>query len=86
MDGRSEALVIQRLSAYLEGRTLIVVTHRPAMLELANRVIVLEGGKKLLDGPKAEVLEALRQRAAQPAGAAVPAAPVPVTLSRGRPS
>ena len=66
MDGRSEMLVIQRMLTYLEGRTLIVVTHRPAMLELANRVLVLEAGKKLLDGPKAEVLEALRQRSDKP--------------------
>ena len=78
MDGRSEMLVIQRMLAYLEGRTLIVVTHRPAMLELANRVIVLEGGKKLLDGPKTEVLEALRQRSDKP----VPAPPAASTAGK----
>ncbi len=80
MDGRSEALVIQRLSAYLKDRTLVVVTHRPAMLELAGRMIVLEGGKKLLDGPKAEVLETLRQRSEKPAGPHT-AASARVTLS-----
>ena len=77
MDGRSEMLVIQRMNAYLAGRTLIVVTHRPAMLELANRIIVLEGGKKLLDGPKAEVLDALRQRMDI-------SAPPPAAVVRGR--
>ncbi len=79
MDGRSEMLVIQRMSAYLKDRTLVVVTHRPAMLELANRVIVLEGGKKLLDGPKAEVLETLRQRSDKPL-------PPPVATPVARPS
>ncbi|MEQ1576254.1 MAG: type I secretion system permease/ATPase [Hyphomicrobium sp.] len=81
MDGRSEMLVIQRMSSYLEGRTLIVVTHRPAMLELANRLIVLEGGKKLLDGPKLEVLEALRQHTVKPA-----ATQGSEIKTRGRPS
>ena len=84
MDGRSEMLVIQRMAAYLEGRTLIVVTHRPAMLELANRVIVLEGGKKLLDGPKAEVLDALRQRSDKPVAAPLPAATPPAANVRGK--
>lgn len=60
MDGRTEQTVINRLRADIEDRTLILVTHRPALLELVDRIIVLEQGRKLEDGPKAEVLENLR--------------------------
>jgi len=86
MDGRSESLVIQRLSAYLKNRTLIVVTHRPAMLELATRVIVLEGGKKLLDGPKASVLEKLRQMSEKPTQSSPPPAQTQKRPVQTRPS
>lgn len=65
MDGRTEQLVIQRLRNYSAGRTLLVVTHRPALLDLVDRLIVLEGGRKLLDGAKIEVLEALKARSAE---------------------
>lgn len=59
MDGRTELLVIRRLREHLKGRTLIVVTHRPAMLDLVDRIIVIEAGRKVADGPKAQVLAAL---------------------------
>jgi ATP-binding cassette subfamily C protein LapB len=36
-----------------------MVTHRPAVLELVDRVMVVDGGKVVLDGPKAAVLAAL---------------------------
>ena len=61
MDTRTEALVVERLRDGLQGRTLVVVTHRPALIELVDRLIVLGNGKKLLDGPKASVVAALKQ-------------------------
>ena len=60
MDGRTEQGVIARLGQFVAGRTLVVVTHRPALLELVDRIIVLEHGQKLEDGPKEAVLERLR--------------------------
>ncbi len=60
MDGRTEQTVINRLKSDIKDRTLILVTHRPALLELVDRIIVLEQGRKLEDGPKAEVLENLK--------------------------
>lgn len=65
MDGRSEAVVIERLSRFAHGRTLIVVTHRPALLELVDRIVVFENGGVLLDGPKADVLEKMRKATEQ---------------------
>jgi ATP-binding cassette, subfamily C, bacterial LapB len=61
MDGRTEATVIERLGRVMKGRTLLIVTHRPALLDLVDRLIVMEQGRKLFDGPKAQVLDALKQ-------------------------
>jgi ATP-binding cassette subfamily C protein LapB len=53
MDVQSEAALIGRLRAVLDGRTLIVITHRTSLLDLVDRVIVIDGGKVVADGPKA---------------------------------
>jgi len=52
MDIQSEAALIARLKGVLDGRTLIVITHRTSLLELVDRVIVIDGGKVVADGPK----------------------------------
>lgn len=62
MDGSTEQSVIDRLRRFMAGRTLVLVTHRPALLQLVDRIIVLENGKKIEDGPKEVVLERLRAR------------------------
>lgn len=43
----------------LPNKTLIIITHRASMLTLVNRLIVVEGGKIIADGPKEQVLDAL---------------------------
>ncbi|HEV8260412.1 MAG TPA: hypothetical protein VGQ19_06625, partial [Burkholderiales bacterium] len=48
-----------RLAEILPGRTLMLVTHRNSMLSLVDRLIVIDGGKVVADGPKATVLDAL---------------------------
>lgn len=60
MDNASEALFRQRLASILDGKTLLLFTHRTSMLQLVDRVVVMDGGKVVADGPKAEVLKALR--------------------------
>lgn len=52
MDVQTEAKIIARLGAETRGRTLVLVTHRPALLDLVDRVIVIDGGKVAADGPK----------------------------------
>ena len=80
MDPRSEALVVDNLRRGLDNRTLIVVTHKPAVLELVDRLIVIENGRILADGPKAQVLDQLRQSVAnQPKNTSAPAAAVPLS-------
>ena len=70
MDAQSETLFLRQLNEALGTRTVVMVTHRPAVLELAHRVIVVDGGKVVLDGPKAQVLAALS--GAKPAATATP--------------
>jgi ATP-binding cassette subfamily C protein LapB len=69
MDAQSEILFLRQLNEALGSRTVVMVTHRPAVLELAQRVVVVDGGKIVLDGPKAQVLAALSgQKPAASAG------------------
>jgi ATP-binding cassette subfamily C protein LapB len=59
MDAQSEASFINHLRSAVHGQTLVVVTHRPALLDVVDRIIVVDGGKILADGPKAKVLAML---------------------------
>jgi ATP-binding cassette subfamily C protein LapB len=59
MDNDAENRLKQRLGEVLDGRTLLLVTHRASLLSLVERLIVLDGGRLLADGPKDEVLAAL---------------------------
>jgi len=71
MDGGFEATLVTRLRAYLgRDRTLIVCAHRGAMTELIDRLVILEKGAIIGDGPKANVVKALRDHQARTAGAA----------------
>jgi len=57
MDSQSEKLLVERLSRFLTpDQTLVISTHRPALLSVCDRVIVLDKGKIVLDGSAAEVL------------------------------
>ena len=61
MDHSSEEEIKRQLSRFAVGKTMIVVTHRTSLLELVDRIIVVDGGKVVADGPKHQVVEALRQ-------------------------
>jgi ATP-binding cassette subfamily C protein LapB len=61
MDHQSEAALKARLRKACEGKTMLIVTHRSAMLEIVDRLLVVDGGKIVADGPKAQVVDALRQ-------------------------
>ncbi len=66
MDHTSEARFIAEFGRFVDGRTLLLVTHKPTMLTLVQRIIVLEAGRVVMDGPRDEVLSALARPAAQP--------------------
>ncbi len=60
MDHQSEDLLKARLQRYSMGKTVILVTHRTSLLELIDRLVVIDNGKVMADGPKAHVIEALQ--------------------------
>ncbi|MBI5660167.1 MAG: ATP-binding cassette domain-containing protein [Nitrosomonadales bacterium] len=63
MDSMSEARVVALLRELAaEGVTLVVTTHKTALLPLLDRLIVLQGGRMLLDGPRDAVLAKLSGR------------------------
>ena len=62
-DEVAEKLFIQRLGPWLEGRTLIVATHRQSILSLVDRIIVVDNGQILRDGTKQQILGRLAQGA-----------------------
>lgn len=60
MDNRTELKIKEKLHKILPGKTMIVVTHRASLLELVNRVVVIDNGTIIADGAKEAVLEALK--------------------------
>lgn len=61
MDNAAENRLKARLMREVGGRTLILVTHRSSMLALVDRLIVMDAGRVVADGPKERVLKALQQ-------------------------
>lgn len=61
MDHSSEEEFKRNIKDVAEGKTLLVITHRTSLLELVDRIIVIDAGKIVADGPKEQVVEALRQ-------------------------
>jgi ATP-binding cassette subfamily C protein LapB len=60
MDHQSESRLRKQLAAAGANKTVFLVTHRTALLELVSRLIVIDGGRIVADGPKDQVVEALR--------------------------
>ncbi|MCX7164211.1 MAG: type I secretion system permease/ATPase [Rhodocyclales bacterium] len=59
LDNRSEESFKAKLSENLAGHTLVLVTHRASLLSLVTRLIVMDNGRIIADGPKEQVLSAL---------------------------
>lgn len=85
MDAQLEAKVMQHLFQEVSPDSLlVVVTHKMAILPLVNRVIVVDRGRVVLDGPRDAVLARLRSGAAQqakPAAAVQPVAPTSLPMA-----
>jgi ATP-binding cassette subfamily C protein LapB len=85
-DPGTEQRLITRLRT-LKDTSIVLVTHRMAMLALVDRLVVFDRGRVVADGPRDAVLQALSQRPAEDMAAAaanmpaatgsVPAAPSP---------
>ena len=61
MDNTGEERLKQRLQSVIENKTVILVTHRASLLSLVDRLLVIDRGQILADGPKAAVMEALKK-------------------------
>jgi ATP-binding cassette subfamily C protein LapB len=59
MDFSTEAVVTGRVTAFAQNKTVILVTHRTSMLAMVTRVIVIDGGRIVADGPRDRIMEAL---------------------------
>ena len=59
MDQNSEARVITVLKQWLQGRTLLMSTHRPQLLEWVDHIAVIDAGQCVAMGPKQEMIEKL---------------------------
>ena len=55
MDRQSEKAFINRLSKIIKDETVILITHKPSILSLVDRVIILDDGKVIADGPKDKI-------------------------------
>ncbi len=61
LDQTLETALVARLSDWLAGRTSIIATHRLPILQLAERVLILQGGRVMVDGPRDAVLAHLNR-------------------------
>ena len=66
MDPSAQAHFLKQVAPLKMGKSLVLVTHRPALFELVDRLIVMREGQVLADGPKEQVL---RHAMAPPRGA-----------------
>jgi ATP-binding cassette subfamily C protein LapB len=59
MDFSTEAYVTQRMAEFTKGKTVVLVTHRTSMLSFVDRVIVVDQGRIVADGPRERIMQAL---------------------------
>lgn len=65
MDVATEGALVEQLKSRVEGRTFVVATHRASLLSLVDRILVLDQGRLILDGPRDKVLASLGRKGAE---------------------
>ena len=60
MDNATEAALVQKLQEATKDTTAIFVTHRGAMLKLADKIVLMEKGRIVMAGPRDDVLAQLQ--------------------------
>lgn len=56
MDPAAERQLLDRLKTELQGKTVLLVTHKPSMLALVDKVVVLDGGRVIAAGPRDQIM------------------------------
>lgn len=64
LDEASEKRIIQSLATLTRDKTMLIATHRMALLSLVERIIVVDNGQIVMDGKKDKVLAQLRRKPA----------------------
>ncbi len=59
MDIQSEINFVKQIDEFSKGKTLILITHRQNLLQCVDRLILIEGGKVVADGPRDDIIKAL---------------------------
>lgn len=54
-------MALNAIAQWGRNRTMLLVTHRPQVLQIVNRIIVMDNGKVVMDGPRDLVLQKLMQ-------------------------
>ena len=60
MDFTTEAAFKERLRRFAAHKTMVIVTHRSSLIDLATRMIVVDDGRIVADGPREKVVQALQ--------------------------
>jgi ATP-binding cassette subfamily C protein LapB len=60
MDARTEAKMRMRLAKVVQGKTLVLITHRSSLMVMVDRIVIMDNGMIKADGPKEQILEALK--------------------------
>lgn len=61
MDHGTEMQIMRAMSTWIAGRTLLLVTHRMPWVSLSERVVVIDEGRVVADGPRETVMQRLAQ-------------------------
>lgn len=61
LDQGTETQALQAIAKWAYNRTLVVVTHRPQVLQIVDRLVVIDDGKVVIDGPRDDVLRYLQE-------------------------
>lgn len=65
MDGSTEAHIKNNLRVRMQGKTTTLVTHKNSMLELVDRILVMEGGNLVFDGSKMDFFKTFANKEAK---------------------
>ncbi len=79
MDGTTEAMVMRHLMQVTTGM-VVIVTHKLSLMPLVERIVVLDKGKVVMDGPRDAVMARLKSEPPPPASSA----PIPTSTDPAR--
>jgi ATP-binding cassette subfamily C exporter for protease/lipase len=75
LDDEGEAALMKAVQLIkAQGKTVVLISHRPGVIQVADRLVILQDGKLVASGPRDGVLEAFKKQKESAAAAALPAA------------